>query len=951
MLHPHSPEIPCAVMPAASPWPRDAPFSFARDPLCWHACSQPAALRCSILIRPRFPTQALGLIPSADLLGAQEKHNRLDPILVGVLQVLSLSDVVGTCVGNEEIRGVSGGQKRRVNIGVELVADTPLLFLDEPTSGLGATDTLIVMKALRSLVQIGRTVAAVIHQPRSEVFDLFDTALFLGMRGRVVYFGPTNLTSAYFSFIGFKTPNDISPADFYMDVLGGLVERDGDPSFTTYDLPVLYSLFMEADTVTQMTHLEPHLPTLETGMERKQAQMDHFTDMKQRIEQEWGKLDNDISGSVNLEELWSFLHRQCGMDLEKQDCQHLMQLIDKDGSGSITMSEFLSFTMAEVHKMRRVDHTKSTRARGMSGNWASGEAAEEDGGNKGARGGMAVGHGSEHPILISARQFLWQVFVVLSRSSTQRLRLLGVFILDSLLVLLGSLIISTVIGSDWSYEDIQTNSWLSTVSLGILCCIGSLRIFGAEHVIRVREQQSGVMPISFWVAKTLSELPDLVTRPAIFTVVYMNIVLPEESAMQLFREQVAVCWACGGMGMLVSMLFSPATALLPGVLLPLITGVFFAGVEPSLKSMSPFMKTIATTSFTRWAVEAIVLSETEQMPDHLQPLKDDLLDDVGYESGNHDKAIRALVMMGLVFRVSTYLVMSIFPRPALIGQTLSNGYHTVLAWSRRHGQGAVGESAAATYQKELGGPKKGRAVSLRTAPGVTSAPSSPQTSEVNAIDDINASKLTIPGHVENTAKISQEKNPLAKEANQNFSLCALADGVASALQQRRRVVLDLMYDELRRMENTRSDDDCDVEKVAEYVGYLITMQEIVEQREQGRSSSEGSNHMLAAMILPLQLIQFRASSMKDIWFNHMLCSLAVYKLPLQAKTALESSVGAILDGIDLLRTKLLQNAATKLNCEWGASIVLFGAFVESISVAQNLEDISAAMDTFSSRIL
>lgn len=69
-------------------------------------------------------------------------------------------------MGTVEKRGISGGQKKRVNIGLEMTTDPTVLFLDEPTSGLGASDTLIVMKGLHSLTRVRRTVIAVIHQPR-----------------------------------------------------------------------------------------------------------------------------------------------------------------------------------------------------------------------------------------------------------------------------------------------------------------------------------------------------------------------------------------------------------------------------------------------------------------------------------------------------------------------------------------------------------------------------------------------------------------------------------------------------------------------------------------------------------------------------------------------------------------------------------------------------------------
>ena len=77
-------------------------------------------------------------------------------------------------VGNWFLKGISGGEKRRLSIGCELLTSPTLFFLDEPTSGLDAASAYYVMKGIRSLAEGGRTVISIIHQPSSEVFELFE---------------------------------------------------------------------------------------------------------------------------------------------------------------------------------------------------------------------------------------------------------------------------------------------------------------------------------------------------------------------------------------------------------------------------------------------------------------------------------------------------------------------------------------------------------------------------------------------------------------------------------------------------------------------------------------------------------------------------------------------------------------------------------------------------------
>lgn len=140
-----------------------------------------------------------------------------------VLRTLQLEDVRDTIIGDGENRGVSGGQKKRVNIGMEMVADPTVLFLDEPTSGLDSTTSQVVMKALKECAQYGTAVIVVLHQPRFEIFQMFDDVMILGKGGRTIYLGPVRDVVNYFQSIGFQLPPFVNPADFLMDVCSGAV--------------------------------------------------------------------------------------------------------------------------------------------------------------------------------------------------------------------------------------------------------------------------------------------------------------------------------------------------------------------------------------------------------------------------------------------------------------------------------------------------------------------------------------------------------------------------------------------------------------------------------------------------------------------------------------------------------------------------------------------------------
>ncbi|KAM1442678.1 hypothetical protein COP2_010523 [Malus domestica] len=128
---------------------------------------------------------------------------------------MGLQDCADTVIGNWHLRGISGGEKRRVSIALEILTRPRLLFLDEPTSGLDSASAFFVTQTLRALARDGRTVIASIHQPSSEVFELFDQ-LYLLSSGKTVYFGQAADAYEFFSQSGFPCPALRNPSDHFL---------------------------------------------------------------------------------------------------------------------------------------------------------------------------------------------------------------------------------------------------------------------------------------------------------------------------------------------------------------------------------------------------------------------------------------------------------------------------------------------------------------------------------------------------------------------------------------------------------------------------------------------------------------------------------------------------------------------------------------------------------------
>ncbi|EKX41157.1 hypothetical protein GUITHDRAFT_60683, partial [Guillardia theta CCMP2712] len=132
-----------------------------------------------------------------------------------VITILHLDRCADTLIGDEMIKGISGGEKRRTSIGVELITSPSILFLDEPTSGLDSFAAYNVIQALKDLAGLGCTVLCTIHQPSSEVFHLFDRTILLA-EGRTLYDGRVDQLCDHFMRIGYPVPEETNPADHVM---------------------------------------------------------------------------------------------------------------------------------------------------------------------------------------------------------------------------------------------------------------------------------------------------------------------------------------------------------------------------------------------------------------------------------------------------------------------------------------------------------------------------------------------------------------------------------------------------------------------------------------------------------------------------------------------------------------------------------------------------------------
>ena len=168
----------------------------------------------------------IGLIPQDDLLieeltvynnlyynarlcFSDKSDDEINRLVIKTLSNLGLLERKDLKVGSPLNKTISGGQRKRLNIALELIREPSILFVDEPTSGLSSRDSENVMDLLRELALKGKLIFVVIHQPSSEIYKMFDKMIVLDSGGYLIYYGNPVEAVMYFKRIDAQINNDV----------------------------------------------------------------------------------------------------------------------------------------------------------------------------------------------------------------------------------------------------------------------------------------------------------------------------------------------------------------------------------------------------------------------------------------------------------------------------------------------------------------------------------------------------------------------------------------------------------------------------------------------------------------------------------------------------------------------------------------------------------------------
>ncbi len=500
-----------------------------------------------------------------------------------IITFLGMSHVTNSIIGNEEERGVSGGQRKRVNIGMELCAEPSVLFLDEPTSGLDSSTAFDVCSNLRQIaIQQGLTIAAVIHSPSPATFRQFDDFLLLGKGGRVVYMGPREGALGYFEAIGFTCPPVESPSDFFMDVCTGVVPSEFEPGFSS---PDLFAYWENRANIRTLFESKRRMTAEESIFAARE-----FHRLTPTLKAEDKK--NDVTRAKEKKETFSMI-----LEFAQRSLKSLV--VESSEFIKDVGSEFLGFLL---------DTGRSII-------------------------------GFKDPVRVN-QPFYWQLWFLMKRGFNQVYRDVGATLVDLSMNFCAGLFISIAIqnmgflGGNpedvclWApYNVFYTCKFpVDTLRVaGMFICLGSMfagisiagNTFGREKVVYWRDTASGMSVIPYYIGKIIIDIPRIVLGATTYFIALIMFFPYAQSFVNLFFMVLMLHFYSFAVGYALSTAVSYQKLSLYGVGFALLWALVLSGVNPSLsdiKDIPPILSWVWDFSVPRWMIEAFYIKEVLALP-------------------------------------------------------------------------------------------------------------------------------------------------------------------------------------------------------------------------------------------------------------------------------------------------------------------------------------------------
>jgi len=516
-------------------------------------------------------------LPSS--LSDQQILSRVDEVL-SQLQLSHLKDMQVGGNGTKESISLSPGDKKKVNIALELVAGPNVIFFDEPTSGIDSSSALNVAEIIQDLAKTGLTCAAVIHQPRAEIFDLIDDMIILIRGGLVAYQGPTKHVMEYFGVYGLKPAHDrANKTDFLIDMVS--------------KPPPSHLMSLSSSSTT------PVKPVFSTPAAGQGDHAESVVILGQAVHE--GKNDNEEEGSppppkVTWADLW-----------------------ERDGPAFLASIEQSNTSTAE-EQQGQVAHDvpgsePSASARLRQGNMSTVEYA-------------AMSNKTFVPLDVPRPGFLQQLMLTGYRGFLQHLKN-GIYWNDLIAHFLGGIIMGVATcggpllvglipaiyqgscppGAEvkcdiWIRFEVAPATFLLCMVLGSITIPIAVRTFGREKEVFAREAAVGASKLAYYLGKSFADFPFATLNVFMYLTPVLAIAPWQAPPQKMYAVMLCISYAVTSLGYGLSLLFQdPDDAVLTGVIFAILLNLF-SGFVPKIGN-GP----IGTIMYTHWAARAFTAAE------------------------------------------------------------------------------------------------------------------------------------------------------------------------------------------------------------------------------------------------------------------------------------------------------------------------------------------------------
>ncbi|KAL0436408.1 UNVERIFIED_CONTAM: ABC transporter G family member 28 [Sesamum radiatum] len=471
-----------------------------------------------------------------------------------VIESLGLQAVRDSLVGTVEQRGISGGQRKRVNVGLEMVMEPSLLILDEPTSGLDSSSSLLLLRALRREALEGVNICMVVHQPSYTLFKMFDDLILLAKGG---------LTASG------SRPERVNPPDYFIDILEGIVKPPAGAAVKFNELPLRWMLHNGYAVPPDMLDSAGMASPVPTGSAPGASPA--------------AKAVEEISF---VGDLW-------------QDVK-----------------------------------------------FAVGQKADQ------------ILHNFTKSADLSERQtpsILQQYKYFLGRVGKQRLREARIQAVDYLILLLAGICLGTL--AKVSDETFGSTGYMYTViAVSLLSKIAALRSFSLDKLHYWRESASGMSSLAYFLAKDTIDHFNTIVKPAVYLSMFYFFNNPRSSILENYLVLLCLVYCVTGIAYILAIYFQPAPAQLWSVLLPVVL-TLVANQEGD-----SFITKVADFCYTKWALEAFLLSNAERYSGVWLIQRCGALKQRGYDQKHYYPCVGYLVATGIVSRAFAFFCLVTFQK-------------------------------------------------------------------------------------------------------------------------------------------------------------------------------------------------------------------------------------------------------------------------------------------------